>query len=190
MIRHESRSSQAAIQAPLPSGAMPDALPVQSEKICTTLHYFALLCSDFCGPVTYLALRKPVRPAANNLDSFPVPARADPFSHFGPVWFWFSPAQRTRRHEVVFDTAWRDSNPDQVLRVAEGSPRRRASGGRAKLRMHCGQNLHLEKTGTLTSCSSAGSMSPWHAHCASNGPAGGIMSPPAGTKGCYLQGRN
>jgi len=31
-----------------------------------------------------------------------------------------SPAQRQLRHEVVFDTARLDWNPDQVLRVAAG----------------------------------------------------------------------
>jgi hypothetical protein len=34
------------------------------------------------------------------------------------------------RHEVAFDTAWRDRFPDQALRVAAGIPRKHASGGR------------------------------------------------------------
>ena len=33
------------------------------------------------------------------------------------------------RHEVVFDTAWLDWNPDQVLRVAAGILRKQASDG-------------------------------------------------------------
>ena len=33
------------------------------------------------------------------------------------------------RHEVVFETAWLDWNPDQVLRVAAGILRKRASDG-------------------------------------------------------------
>ena len=33
------------------------------------------------------------------------------------------------RHEVVFETAWLDWNPDQVLRVAAGILRKQASDG-------------------------------------------------------------
>jgi hypothetical protein len=38
-------------------------------------------------------------------------------------------AYPTPRHEVAFDTAWLDGNPDQVLRVAAGIPRKQAFGG-------------------------------------------------------------
>ncbi len=42
------------------------------------------------------------------------------------------------RHEVAFDTAWLDWNPDQVLRVAAGIPRKHASDGMSrKLRGYC-----------------------------------------------------
>jgi hypothetical protein len=36
---------------------------------------------------------------------------------------------RWSRHEVAFNTAWRDRFPDQALRVAAGIPRKHASGG-------------------------------------------------------------
>jgi hypothetical protein len=42
--------------------------------------------------------------------------------------FFFTRAASVR-HEVVFDTAWLDWNPDQVLRVAAGILRKQASDG-------------------------------------------------------------
>ena len=46
----------------------------------------------------------------------PLPARV------GQLWRW-------SRHEVAFNTAWRDRFPDQALRVSAGIPRKHASGG-------------------------------------------------------------
>jgi hypothetical protein len=49
----------------------------------------------------------------------------------GGVFAWQGLLTRAAlvRHEVVFETAWLDWNPDQVLRVAAGILRKQASDG-------------------------------------------------------------
>ena len=82
-------------------------------------------------------------PPANAIGANPKPAENRqnvPVAALGPVWqhgsamsesenqFSFTRAASVR-HEVVFDTAWLDWNPDQVLRVAAGILRKQASDG-------------------------------------------------------------
>ena len=51
-----------------------------------------------------------------------------PLGEFAPPTRPFTRAAFVR-HEVVFETAWLDWNPDQVLRVAAGILRKQASDG-------------------------------------------------------------
>jgi hypothetical protein len=65
-------------------------------------------------------------PGANNcVQATPGYASSLFLSH----WPGAPDAERSSRHEVAFNTAWRDRFPDQALRVAAGIPRKHASGG-------------------------------------------------------------